>query len=61
MDGSLSDSQAASSKYVFNDFNEAMLSADIETNAYGGFGLQHTSTTGPESRIMLHHVKAEWQ
>ncbi len=41
--------------------HSAMLSADIETNAYGGFGLQHTSTTGPESRIMLHHVKAEWQ
>lgn len=36
------------------------LHATIAPNAYGGFGLQHTGSTG-ESTTMLHHLKIEWQ
>ena len=37
------------------------LEAVIEPNAFGGLGLQHTSTVGTESRILVHSVKAEWK
>ncbi|MGI5847490.1 MAG: hypothetical protein ACOX5T_05660 [Candidatus Cryptobacteroides sp.] len=36
------------------------LHAEMERNPYGGFGLQHTSTVGAESRILIHSVCAEW-
>ena len=38
----------------------AEVSATVESNDFGGFGLQHTSTVGSESRILVHSVKAEW-
>ena len=41
--------------------HSAELEAGIEPNGFGGFGLQHTSTTGTESRIMLHSVHVEWK
>lgn len=44
-----------------NVYHQAKLEAEIEPNGFGGFGLQHTSTTGTESRIMLHRVSAEWK
>ena len=37
------------------------LEATIEPNAFGGLGLQHTSTVGTESRILVHSVCAEWR
>ena len=39
----------------------AELQANITPNGFGGFGLQHTSTTGDESRILVKSVKAEWK
>lgn len=39
----------------------AELSARVGMNDFGGFGLQHTSTVGSESRILVHSVKAEWK
>jgi len=39
----------------------AEISAAVESNGFGGFGLQHTSTVGTESRILVHSVKAEWE
>ncbi len=39
----------------------AELSAKVEPNSFGGFGLQHTSTVGTESRILVHSVRAEWE
>ena len=36
------------------------LHAKMERNPFGGFGLQHTSTVGAESRILIHSVCAEW-
>lgn len=41
--------------------HSARLEEKIEPNHFGGFGLQHTSTVGTESRIMLHSVRAEWK
>ncbi len=41
--------------------HSAELSAKVEPNDFGGFGLQHTSTVGSESRILIHSVKAEWK
>lgn len=41
--------------------HSAELSAVIEPNGFGGFGTQHTSTVGTESRILVHYVKAEWK
>jgi len=41
--------------------HSARLEKKIEPNDFGGFGLQHTSTVGSESRIMLHSVRAEWK
>lgn len=41
--------------------HSARLEKKIEPNDFGGFGLQHTSTVGTESRIMLHSVRAEWK
>ena len=41
--------------------HSADLSAKITPNGFGGFGLQHTSTTGTESRILVHSVKVEWK
>ena len=37
------------------------LEAAIAPNAFGGLGLQHTSTVGTESRILVHSVRAEWK
>ncbi|MCR4824205.1 MAG: hypothetical protein K5849_02490 [Bacteroidales bacterium] len=37
------------------------LEAAITPNAFGGIGLQHTSTVGTESRILVHSVLAEWK
>lgn len=37
------------------------LEASITPNAFGGLGLQHTSTVGAESRILVHSLKAEWK
>ncbi|MBQ9660019.1 MAG: hypothetical protein IJV37_01965 [Bacteroidales bacterium] len=37
------------------------LEAQIVPNAFGGLGLQHTSTVGTESRILVHSVCAEWK
>ena len=37
------------------------LEAAITPNAFGGIGLQHTSTVGTESRILIHSVCAEWK
>ena len=37
------------------------LEAEITPNSFGGLGLQHTSTVGTESRILVHSVKAEWR
>ena len=37
------------------------LEAAITPKAFGGFGLQHTSTVGTESRILVHSVCAEWR
>ncbi len=39
----------------------AELSARIEPNGFGGFGLQHTGTVGTESRILVHSVKVDWK
>lgn len=39
----------------------ADLSAPIVENGFGGLGLQHTSTVGTESRILVHSVLAEWK
>ena len=36
------------------------ISCSVEGNPFGGLGLQHTSTVGEESRIMLHSVEASW-
>lgn len=41
--------------------HSASLSAKITPNQFGGFGLQHTSTVGSESRILVHYLKAEWK
>ena len=37
------------------------LEAEITPNAFGGLGLQHTSTVGTESRILVHSLCAEWR
>ena len=37
------------------------LEAAITPNGFGGIGLQHTSTVGTESRILVHSVRAEWK
>ena len=37
------------------------LEAAIVPNDFGGLGLQHTSTVGTESRILVHSVCAEWK
>ena len=37
------------------------LEAEVAPNAFGGLGLQHTSTVGTESRILVHSVRAEWK
>ena len=37
------------------------LEAAITPNSFGGLGLQHTSTVGTESRILVHSVRAEWK
>ena len=37
------------------------LEAAITPNGFGGLGLQHTSTVGTESRILVHSVCAEWK
>ena len=37
------------------------LSCPAEDNGFGGLGLQHTSTVGAESRILLHSVEATWR
>ena len=37
------------------------LEADITPNGFGGLGLQHTSTVGTESRILVHSVRAAWK
>jgi len=37
------------------------LEAEITPNDFGGIGLQHTSTVGTESRILVHSVCAEWK
>lgn len=37
------------------------LEAEITPNDFGGIGLQHTSTVGTESRILIHSVCAEWK
>lgn len=41
--------------------HSAEITVAIEPNNYGGFGMQHTSTVGTESRILVHYVKAEWK
>ncbi len=41
--------------------HSAELSSKVAPNDFGGFGLQHTSTVGSESRILVHSVKAEWK
>lgn len=41
--------------------HEAYLSAQVEPNEFGGIGLQHTSTVGTESRILIHSVEAKWK
>ena len=41
--------------------NVVDLEAVIESNDFGGLGLQHTSTVGTESRILVHSLKAEWK
>ena len=40
--------------------NSVRLEADIEPNAYGGSGVQHTGSCG-ESTTMLHSMKIEYQ
>lgn len=40
---------------------EVDLEAVITPNDFGGLGLQHTSTVGTESRILVHSVRAEWR
>ena len=40
---------------------EAELEAVIAPNPFGGLGLQHTSTVGAESRILVHALHAEWK
>lgn len=40
---------------------EVDLEADVAPNDFGGLGLQHTSTVGTESRILVHTVRAEWR
>ena len=40
---------------------EVDLEAAITPNGFGGLGLQHTSTVGTESRILVHSVCAEWK
>ncbi len=40
--------------------HSAELSAEVEVLPHWDLGLQHTSTVGTESRIMLHSLKAEW-
>lgn len=37
------------------------LEAAITPNDFGGLGLQHTSTVGTESRILVHSLRAEWR
>ena len=44
-----------------NVHRSADLSAPIGTNSFGGFGLQHTSTVGTESRILIHSVDVRWR
>ena len=39
----------------------ADFSAPIVENGFGGLGLQHTSTVGTESRILVHSVLAGWK
>ena len=41
--------------------NVVDIEAPYSPNIFGGFGLQHTSTVGEESRIMIHSVKVEWK
>lgn len=41
--------------------HSADLRAPVEMNTYGGFGLQHTSTVGTESRISVISAQAEWK
>lgn len=44
-----------------NISHAADLSAEVEPNEFGGIGLQHTSTVGTESRILIHSVEAVWK
>ena len=41
--------------------NVVDITAPYEPNAFGGIGVQHTSTVGGESKIMIHSVKAIWK
>ena len=41
--------------------HSASLTATVEPNEFGGIGLQHTSTVGTESRILIHSVEAAWE
>jgi len=41
--------------------NVVDLEAPYEPNDFGGIGVQHTSTVGGESKIMIHSVKAIWK
>ena len=41
--------------------HSASLTATVEPNVFGGIGLQHTSTVGTESRILIHSVEAAWE
>ena len=41
--------------------NVVDIEAPYAANDFGGFGLQHTSTVGTESRILIHSVKVEWK
>lgn len=40
--------------------NVVDIEAPFAANPFGGFGLQHTSTVGSESRIMIHSVQVDW-
>ncbi len=40
---------------------EVELETVVEPNGFGGLGLQHTSTVGSESRILIHALRAEWK
>ena len=41
--------------------NTVDIEAPYSSNDFGGFGLQHTSTVGTESRILIHSVKVDWK